>query len=179
AGGIGQRRQHVVCAKQPGRAVNQNKRIGISGHDDIYEADNRASLTCRASIHRTRRRFMHNSAAPMYGVGNACNRIAFMGKYYPFFKAYDVRARVPDELDAGLARRIGSAYVAEIGARSVVVGHDMRLSSPALADAVIDGITRAGADVLDIGLCGTEEVYYATFNQATDGGIMVTASHNP
>ena len=102
-----------------------------------------------------------------------------MGQYYPFFKAYDVRARVPDELDADLARRIGRAYAAEIGARTVVVGRDMRLSSVELADALIEGLTAGGADVLDIGLCGTEEVYYVTFSQATDGGIMVTASHNP
>lgn len=102
-----------------------------------------------------------------------------MGQYYPFFRAYDVRARVPEELDEALARRIGRAYVAELGATTVVVGHDMRLSSPGLADALIDGLTRAGADVLDIGLCGTEEVYFATFDQQADGGIMVTASHNP
>lgn len=102
-----------------------------------------------------------------------------MGQYYPFFKAYDVRARVPDELDEALARRIGQAYVAEISAKTVVVGHDMRLSSPGLATALIDGLNTAGADVLDIGLCGTEEVYFATFDQQADGGIMVTASHNP
>ncbi len=102
-----------------------------------------------------------------------------MGEYYPFFKAYDVRAKVPDELDADLARRIGRAYVAEIGAATVVVGRDMRLSSESLADALIEGLTTAGADVLDIGLCGTEEVYYATFTENTGGGIMVTASHNP
>ena len=102
-----------------------------------------------------------------------------MGQYYPFFKAYDVRARVPDELDADIARRIGQAYVAELEAKTVVVGRDMRLSSEALADALIDGLTTAGANVLDIGLCGTEEVYYGTFTQNADGGIMVTASHNP
>jgi len=102
-----------------------------------------------------------------------------MGEYYPFFKAYDVRARVPDELDADLARRIGRAFVAELGAKTVVVGRDMRLSSEELAEALIDGLTTGGADVLDIGLCGTEEVYYGTFSQHTDGGIMVTASHNP
>jgi len=102
-----------------------------------------------------------------------------MGEYYPFFKAYDVRARVPDELDAALAERIGRAYVAEIKAQTVVVGHDMRLSSPELATAVIEGVNAAGADVLDIGLCGTEEVYFTTFDQRADGGIMVTASHNP
>lgn len=102
-----------------------------------------------------------------------------MGQYYPFFKAYDVRARVPDELDAAMARRIGLAFAAELGARTVVVGRDMRLSSPELADALIDGLTTAGADVLDIGLCGTEEVYYGVFSQNADGGVMVTASHNP
>ena len=102
-----------------------------------------------------------------------------MGQYYPFFKAYDVRARVPDELDAAMARRIGLAFVAELGAKTVVVGRDMRLSSPELADALIDGLTEAGADVLDIGLCGTEEVYYGVFSQDVDGGVMVTASHNP
>ncbi|MGN8199333.1 phosphomannomutase [Salinisphaera sp. RV14] len=102
-----------------------------------------------------------------------------MGQYYPFFKAYDVRARVPDELDAAMARRIGLAFVAELGAKTVVVGRDMRLSSPELADALIDGLTAAGANVLDIGLCGTEEVYYGVFSQGADGGVMVTASHNP
>ncbi|RJS92542.1 phosphomannomutase [Salinisphaera sp. Q1T1-3] len=102
-----------------------------------------------------------------------------MGEYYAFFKAYDVRAKVPDELDADMARRIGAAFAAELGARTVVVGRDMRLSSPELADAVIDGLTSAGADVLDIGLGGTEEVYYGVFSQDADGGIMVTASHNP
>ncbi|MDA3922597.1 MAG: phosphomannomutase [Salinisphaera sp.] len=102
-----------------------------------------------------------------------------MGQYYPFFKAYDVRARVPEELNAELARRIGQAFVAEIGARTVVVGRDMRLSSNELAEALIDGLTTAGANVLDVGLCGTEEVYYGTFSQNADGGIMVTASHNP
>ena len=102
-----------------------------------------------------------------------------MGRHYPFFKAYDVRARVPDELDADMARRIGRAFVAHRQAKTVVVGRDMRLSSPELADALADGLQQAGADVLDIGLCGTEEVYYATFNENADGGIMVTASHNP
>jgi len=102
-----------------------------------------------------------------------------MGQYYSFFKAYDVRARVPEELDVDLAFRIGQAFVAEIGAKTVVVGRDMRLSSEDLANALIDGLRMGGADVLDIGLCGTEEVYYATFSQNADGGIMVTASHNP
>ena len=102
-----------------------------------------------------------------------------MGQYYPFFKAYDIRAKVPDELDTDLARRIGAAFASELAATRVVVGRDMRLTSPNLAAAVIDGLTSAGANVLDIGLCGTEEVYYGVFSQGADGGIMVTASHNP
>ncbi len=95
------------------------------------------------------------------------------------FKAYDIRGRVPDELNPELAEKIGRAYVQVVGAKRVVVGHDIRLSSPELADALIHGLRSAGADVFDIGLCGTEEVYFATFYYEMDGGIMVTASHNP
>jgi phosphomannomutase len=95
------------------------------------------------------------------------------------FKAYDVRGRVPDEIDARLARDIGRAYAAFTGARRVVVGHDIRPSSPELAQAVAGGLNAAGVDVVDIGLCGTEHVYFATFHLGLGGGIMVTASHNP
>ncbi len=95
------------------------------------------------------------------------------------FKAYDIRGRVPDELNPELAEKIGRAYVQVVGAKRVVVGHDIRLSSPEIADALIHGLRSAGADVFDIGLCGTEEVYFATFYYEMDGGIMVTASHNP
>lgn len=95
------------------------------------------------------------------------------------FKAYDIRGKVPEELNESLVYDIGRAYVAEFGAKKVVVGRDIRLESDGLALALIKGITEAGADVLDIGLCGTEEVYFTTFYHQTDGGIMVTASHNP
>ena len=95
------------------------------------------------------------------------------------FKAYDVRGRVPDEIDARLARNIGRAYAAFTGARQVVVGHDIRPSSPELSNAGADGLNSAGVDVGDIGLCGTEHVYFATFHLGLGGGIMVTASHNP
>jgi phosphomannomutase/phosphomannomutase/phosphoglucomutase len=95
------------------------------------------------------------------------------------FKAYDVRGRVPEELDEGLARRIGRAFVDVTGAREVVVGRDIRLSSPALATALAAGLNESGADVLDIGVCGTEEVYFSTAHSGAGGGIMVTASHNP
>jgi len=95
------------------------------------------------------------------------------------FKAYDIRGRVPDELNPELAYRIGLATARYLGARTMCVGHDCRLSSRALADAVSEGIRSAGARVLDIGLCGTEMVYWTTDRRGLDGGIMVTASHNP
>ena len=95
------------------------------------------------------------------------------------FKAYDVRGRLPDDLNEDIARRIGLAYAAVITPKTVVIGYDVRLSSPALADALAEGLMAAGVDVLDIGLCGTEMIYFATSHLGVDGGIMVTASHNP
>lgn len=95
------------------------------------------------------------------------------------FKAYDIRGRVPDQLNEAIAYRIGCAFVEFLGAKSVVVGHDVRLSSESLTNALIEGITDMGADVVHIGRCGTEEVYFAAFDQPVDGGICVTASHNP
>ena len=95
------------------------------------------------------------------------------------FKAYDVRGRMPDEINEGLARDIGRAYAAFVKAGRVAVGYDIRLSSPALATALKEGLKDGGCDVLDIGLWGTEAVYFATFAGRLDGGIMVTASHNP
>jgi len=95
------------------------------------------------------------------------------------FKAYDVRGRIPDEINEGLAYDIGRAYAAFVRPRRVALGHDIRLSSPALAAAVARGLTECGTDVLDIGLWGTEGAYFATFAEKLDGGIMVTASHNP
>ena len=96
------------------------------------------------------------------------------------FKAYDIRGRVPDELDEALARNIGRAFADLVGNRgSVVVGLDIRTSSPSLARAVTDGLAAGGCDVIDLGVGGTEEVYFHTFDRDAAGGIMVTASHNP
>jgi len=95
------------------------------------------------------------------------------------FKAYDVRGRVPDQLDEDIAYRIGRAFATWRQARSIVVGHDIRLSSPTLCDAAVAGIRDAGSDVVHIGQCGTEEIYFATFHGGHDGGLVVTASHNP
>ena len=95
------------------------------------------------------------------------------------FKAYDVRGRIPEEINETLAYEIGRAYAAFVKPRRVAVGYDIRLSSPLLATALKRGLTDCGADVLDIGLCGTEGSYFATFAYELDGGIMVTASHNP
>ena len=98
---------------------------------------------------------------------------------YPCFKAYDIRGRVPDDLNPELAEKIGRAFVEVTGAKRVIVGYDIRLSSPDMAEALTRGLTAAGADVYDIGLCGTEQVYFATSHYRMDGGIMITASHNP
>jgi phosphomannomutase len=95
------------------------------------------------------------------------------------FKAYDVRGRIPDEINEELAYDIGRAYAAFVEPRTVAVGYDIRKTSPGLAAAVTRGLTESGVDVLDIGLCGTEGSYFATAEWRLDGGIMVTASHNP
>jgi phosphomannomutase/phosphomannomutase/phosphoglucomutase len=95
------------------------------------------------------------------------------------FKAYDVRGRIPDEINESLAYDIGRAYCAFVKPHRVAVGYDIRLSSPQLATALKRGLMDSGCDVLDIGLWGTEGSYFATFAEKLDGGIMVTASHNP
>ena len=95
------------------------------------------------------------------------------------FKAYDARGRVPEELNEEIAYRIGRAYAAFVKPRRVAVGRDIRLSSEDLTGALIEGLTDSGIDVMDIGIGGTELVYFATFHEELDGGIMVTASHNP
>jgi phosphomannomutase len=95
------------------------------------------------------------------------------------FKAYDVRGRVPDQLNEEIAHRIGRAYAEVVKPRQVVVGHDIRLTSEAIKAAVTRGLLEQGVDVYDIGLCGTEEIYFATSHAGMDGGIAITASHNP
>ncbi len=95
------------------------------------------------------------------------------------FKAYDVRGRVPDELNEEIAYAIGRAYSQRIKPKHVVVGHDIRLSSPSITDALIQGLRESGVNVSFIGTCGTEEIYFATDHYGFDGGIVVTASHNP
>jgi phosphomannomutase len=95
------------------------------------------------------------------------------------FKAYDIRGRVPQDLDADLALRIGQAMAAYLGGGKICLGRDCRLSSDELAAAVAEGLCLGGADILDLGLCGTEMVYWTTAARGLAGGIMVTASHNP
>ena len=95
------------------------------------------------------------------------------------FKAYDIRGRIPDELNRDLVDAIARAYARWLSPRRVAVGYDVRLTSPELAEAVRQGLVESGVDVVDIGRCGTEQVYFATFHLKLDGGIMVTASHNP
>jgi phosphomannomutase len=95
------------------------------------------------------------------------------------FKAYDIRGRIPDEINPELVYQIGRAYAAYVKPKRVAVGRDIRLTSDQFARELIRGLTDSGVDVVDIGLCGTEGVYFATFFYGLDGGVMVTASHNP
>jgi phosphomannomutase/phosphoglucomutase len=97
----------------------------------------------------------------------------------PCFKAYDIRGRVPEELNPPLARRIGMGMAGLLNPGPVVLGRDVRLSSLELQQALEDGFRHAGREVIDIGLCGTEEVYFQTAHLRAAGGVMVTASHNP
>lgn len=95
------------------------------------------------------------------------------------FKAYDVRGQIPRELNVPFAYRFAQATKETLGPRSVVIGHDMRIDSPALAQALTQGFLDSGVDVLPLGRCGTEEVYFHTADSGADAGLMVTASHNP
>ncbi|MDR3542749.1 MAG: phosphomannomutase [Desulfocapsaceae bacterium] len=98
------------------------------------------------------------------------------------FKAYDIRGKVPGELNPRLARDVGRAFAAVFSMKKVAVGYDIRLSSCEIAEALISGLLDTGVDVVSLGLCGTEEIYHAAFSledQGVDGGVIVTASHNP
>ena len=95
------------------------------------------------------------------------------------FKAYDVRGKIPTELNESIAFLIGLAVAEYLEASAIVIGYDVRHSSPSIVESLSRGISQVGAEVINIGLCGTEEVYFATNFLDTDGGIMVTASHNP
>ncbi|MGH8461863.1 MAG: phosphomannomutase [Stenotrophobium sp.] len=100
-------------------------------------------------------------------------------KKLPCFKAYDIRGRVPDELNADIAYRLGIAYARAFRPRTVALGRDIRHSSAELLDALAHGFNAESVAVVDIGLCGTEEIYWAAQQPGIDGGIEVTASHNP
>lgn len=95
------------------------------------------------------------------------------------FKAYDIRGKVPSELNTDLAYKIGRAFAKHVDAKKVVVGYDIRKSSLEICEALINGLTDAGTNVVNIGLCGTEMIYFSTPHLDADGGIMITASHNP
>jgi phosphomannomutase len=97
----------------------------------------------------------------------------------PGFKAYDIRGKVPSELNAELAYKVGRTVAKYLNAKSFVIGRDVRESSPELSDAIAEGLTDAGVKVYDLGLCGTEMIYFATPFLDCDGGLMITASHNP
>lgn len=102
-----------------------------------------------------------------------------MGQYLPCFKAYDVRGIVPEELNPEIAYAIGRAFADETDAKTVCIGYDIRLSGPDLYEGLAKGLNDAGVDVVHLGMIGTEMVYFATAYYGFDGGIMITASHNP
>lgn len=102
-----------------------------------------------------------------------------VGSQLECFKAYDVRGQVPGQLNKELARFIGRAYARFLRPRRVVIGHDIRLTSPEITDALCQGMSESGVQVTHIGQVGSEEIYYATASMNMDGGVMVTASHNP
>jgi phosphomannomutase len=95
------------------------------------------------------------------------------------FKAYDIRATYPDQIDEAIAHDIGRGFIAYLRARRIAVSRDMRISSPSLAAAFIEGATMQGADVVDYGLAGTDMLYYAVASGGFEGGAQITASHNP
>ena len=95
------------------------------------------------------------------------------------FKAYDIRGLYPSEVNEDAARLIGRAFVSYLGAKQIAVARDMRLSSPSMAEAFIDGATSQGADVVDYGMCATDMMYFAVARDGLDGGVQITASHNP
>src|SRR6186997_3407324 len=95
------------------------------------------------------------------------------------FKAYDIRGIVPTELNPEIARLVGRAFVAYLNTTRIGVSHDMRVSSPALAEAFIAGAREQGADVIDYGLASTDMLYFAVVRDSLEGGAQITASHNP
>ena len=97
----------------------------------------------------------------------------------PGFKAYDIRGKVPSELNNDIAYKVGRAFVKLNNAKTVVIGRDIRESSPELSESLAKGFTDAGCDVIDLGMCGTEMIYFSTPYLNSDGGVMITASHNP
>src|SRR5499426_3365501 len=95
------------------------------------------------------------------------------------FKAYDIRGLFPSELNAEIARDIGRGFAAYLQPKVVGVSRDMRVSSPAIAAAFIDGVLTQGVDVVDYGMLGTDQLYFAVVEDGLDGGAQITASHNP
>lgn len=97
----------------------------------------------------------------------------------PGFKAYDIRGKVPSELNEDLAYKVGRAFAIQQNAKKVLIGRDVRESSPVISKALASGLIDAGCNVIDLGLCGTEMIYFGTPFLDADGGVMITASHNP
>ena len=164
----------------------QPRRRRRRGHRRPPAPARRAALVGRLQLHARARRHPRDAAVPRRdargarrGVADDGSTIGRMTLDPSVFKAYDVRGIVPDELDADGVYRIVRAYVDEFEPRTMAIGRDMRLTSPELCEAAVRGALDAGSDVDDIGLVGTEMLYYAVCEHGYEGGLIVTASHNP
>ena len=153
--------------------------LGVATRDEARRVDDvDEQHCCELSLHT--RSVETQAGAPLIPFPVRSHALASAAVLDPaVFKAYDVRGVHPVQLDEDGAYRIGRAYVEHFEPRTIAVGRDMRVSSPAMAAAAIEGAADGGADVLDIGLVGTEMVYHAVGELGLDGGICVTASHNP
>ncbi len=163
---------HTV--EELGHPAADDLRIGARDElrriDDVDE-QNRRQLALYVASHHVIVRTSSRVAGFRHSIRRVLNPAVF--------KAYDVRGMYPDDLDEEGAYAIGRAYVEQFEPRRIAVGRDMRLSAPSMARAAIDGAADGGADVVDIGMVGTEMLYSAVGELELEGGIAVTASHNP
>src|SRR6478752_3175677 len=173
-----------MCAAAPSKkAVTRRRTTSGSLADTSVVESTRSTNIAVASLRSTARSLGRQVAArwAVFRTREALSGPTTMRDVLDpkVFKAYDVRGIHGTEIDEDGAYRVGRAYVEQFEPRTVAIGRDMRVSSPTMAAAVIEGVADAGADVIDIGMVGTEMLYYAVGDGGLDGGICVTASHNP
>lgn len=137
-----------------------------------------ATISRVKAVPQVRRRWLSDRAEPAEGERRRI-KVEPLHMSHEGFKAYDIRGIVPDEVNEDLAYRVGRAYAALYHPRAMCIGFDVRPSSRKISEAAARGLMDGGSDVYDIGLCGTEMMYFGTFHYGMDGGFMITASHNP